>query len=164
MSRSFIASTLFLLGGSIPASCNQPWIAGYTPMTFVNDHAEIDLDQREIEKWLDVGIFQQAERIYSVGAHSQSIARLTLVDAKPPAKPFPVGTLVYGTSTTGNGVQGRIVTETYWNDSTEEIIAFVEYDREKGADHSSHCQVGALAATSSAVKGGCEFARRSNSL
>ncbi len=151
--QSILANLLLLLG---TASSNLDWIAGYDPLTYVVDHAAIDLDQREIEKWLDVGIFQQAEKIYTKGGHSQSFARLRLLNAAPPAAPFPPGTLVYGLGVNGDGVQGRLLHTTTWINGDEAIID-VEYDREKILDRPSYCQVGALALTDSALKNGCEW-------
>lgn len=161
MTNRSLVSALLIAGGIRPASSGvQTWIAGYDSITSVNDHAAIDLDVRELEKWLDVGIFQQAQRIYMRGAHSKSIAQLKLVDAEPPLEPLPAGTLVFGTSTIGGGVQGRLTTETFWTANDDEVILMVEYDRDKSPDLKSYCQVGALAVTQSAWQEGCESNHR----
>jgi hypothetical protein len=156
MKNHRIIGNLLLLLGSV--SANQQWIAGYDPLTFVNDHAVIDLDQREIEKWLDVDIFQQAEKVYGEGGHSQSLAQLRLFNPEPPTEPFPAGTIVYGTGVGGSGVQGRLVKETTWTKTKTifEVVLLVEYDREKSVNLASHCQVGALSTTDSSITNGCK--------
>lgn len=149
----FLANMLVVLG-TIDASSD--WLAGYDPLTYVADDAAIDLDQREIEKWLEVGIFQQAERIYTKGGHSQSRAKLRLLNADPPVRPYPAGTIVYGTSVSGDAVQGRLIKTATWNKNTGQVFIEVEYDRQHSPRYSSYCQVGALAATNSAIKAGCK--------
>jgi hypothetical protein len=126
----------------------------------VEDQAAIDLDQREMEKWLEapVEVFQQAERIYSQGAFSDSIARLRLVNAEPPLKPLPSGSLVYGTANSGVGIQGRLTQDTTWESKDKEVFMLVQYDREKNSAHGAFCEVGALARTQSAVIDGCKSA------
>lgn len=150
----FLANAL-LVPWTIDGSSD--WLAGYDPLTYVADHAAIDLDLREMDKWLDIGIFQQAERIYTKGGHSQSRAKLRLLNADPPPQPFPAGTWVYGTSVSGDGVQGRLLNSVMWSQDDDQVIIEVEYDRQRSPRHSSYCQVGALAATNSAIQSGCKY-------
>lgn len=154
MKGHLIIGNLLLLTGSVRS--NLDWIAGYDPLTFVSDHAAIDKDQRDIEKWLIADVFQQAERIYTEGGHSQSMAHLRLLNPEPPTQPFPVGTLVYGTGVDGRAVQGRLLKEAFWTKSDDQVILMVEYDREKLLEQYSLCQVGALVRTDSSVEDGCK--------
>jgi hypothetical protein len=152
------ATSTLTIGGYLltlgTVRCSQPWIAGYTPRTFIADQSSIDLDSREIDRWLDSGVFERAERLYKEGGHARSYARLKILNApEPPIEPLPAGTLVYGTSTTGKAVEGRLVNETIWKSGDSDILLMVEYAVEQNPGQ--YCQVGGMENTDSAVTDGC---------
>lgn len=158
LTRPIFWCSLLLLGGDL-IYATQPWIAGYTPLTFVGDVASIDMDAQALEKWLDLGIFQQAQRLYEQGGYAKSYALLKLVGdttPEPPQRLLPAGTLVYGTSTTGQALEGRLAVDTIWEVGDDYVTLQVEYDKEKNtAQQQSYCQVGGLDYTDSAVTEGC---------
>lgn len=140
-----------------PASSSYAWIAGYEPRSQVADHAAIDLDQQEIEKWLTLRMFEPAEGVYKNGGHSQTIARVNVVDAEPPIQPFPAGTTVYGWTDSGQAVKGKLVEEVTWGRSEKNVQMLIEYDPVKEFSNQLNCQVGALVLTDSAKREGCKF-------
>lgn len=148
---------LLLTGWSVSFSEAHERIAGYQPRTVITDHAAIDLDQLEIEKWLAEGIFSVAEGIYQKGGHSQSIAKLKLLDAEAPPTPFPVGSFVFGWAEDGDDVQGTLLEEAKWQDDTGEVELTVAYDVAETQENYLDCQVGGLVLSESANDAGCEW-------
>jgi hypothetical protein len=140
-----------------PRRLAEDWIAGYEPRTFVQNHAAIDLDQAQIEDLLDQRQLVLAKTIYVQGGHSQSIARLKLLDAPPPVKPILSETIVTGRTNAGGVVRGNLVEELTWTSSDKEVDVLVEYYTNKEQVEYDDCQVGGLVSISSANRGGCKY-------
>jgi hypothetical protein len=140
-----------------PRRLAEDWIAGYEPRTFVKNHAAIDLDQAQIENLLDQRHLTSAKTIYVQGGHSQSIARLKLLDAPPPVKPILSETLVLGRTNVGVLVRGNLIEELTWTSSDKEVNILVEYNTNEEQMEYVDCQVGGLVSISSANRDGCEY-------
>lgn len=146
VSFSTAASALVLLTSTATA---YELIAGYEPQSQVTDHNAIDLDQEEMEEQLDLDNdegFENALAIYSEGAHSKSVATVTL-DA-------PLGSdIEKGTEITGTGVDGSMVVGKAYGDTasgaTEVLIKYLTSDIQSMY---VGCQVGA---SQSPVTDGC---------
>ena len=102
-------------------------VAGYEPLTEVNDLAAIDLDQSVIEKLVDFGLVDAARAMYEHGGHSQSIARIRLFNADPPKMTIPMGTRVIGITEKGDVVEAKLIEDVVWTDNSEEVVLPVEY-------------------------------------
>jgi hypothetical protein len=132
------------------------WIAGYEPRTLVTDHAAIDLDQKEMERLLTFRRLDSFKAIYEKGGHSQSIAKVTLVDALPPVMPIPSSTIVIGWSANGDMVRGRLVEEVTWTSDDKEVALLVEYEAGE-VQGKFVCQVGGLVDVDAMNQDGCEY-------
>jgi len=113
-------------------------IAGYIPLSSVQDQNNIDLDQKALEHQLakqNQASFENALRIYNEGAFSKSAAEITLLT------PLDVrlwkGTPVIGMSQIGNRVDGKL----YNNVFAGETAITVQYDSTDIEEEK--CQVGA---------------------
>lgn len=92
---------------------SREFIAGYEPSSQVTDQNALDLDQQEIEKLLNLGTpvaYDAAYRIYVEGAHSKSVAEVTL--SEPLAASIDKGTLIMGFTENGNQVAARALEDT----------------------------------------------------
>jgi len=116
-------------------------IVGYTPSTTVTDHNAIDLDVSNIIGLLEEGTpdgFEAALRIYNEGAHSGSIAKLTLTE--PLGAVLSVDDLVLGFTEDGLvEVRARSVAN-YPKDTTQILVRY-EVTSEQASY--SKCVVGA---------------------
>jgi hypothetical protein len=140
-----------------PRRLAEDWIAGYAPRTFVKNHAAIDLDQAQIEDLLDQRHLNSANTIYIQGGHSQSIARLKLLDPTPPVKPILIKTIVMGRTSAGGSVRGSLVEELTWTSNDKELEVLVEYYTNKERIEYVDCQVGGLVSIGSANREGCKY-------
>jgi hypothetical protein len=143
---------------SIPGRrLSYEWIAGYEPRTLVTDHAAIDLDQKEVEKWLAARMLDPVKDIYQQGGHSQSTALIHLsTNTEPPKMPIPSGTIVYGWTNNGDMVHGRLTEEAFWTSKDSEVTLLIEYQANEVQDNYVNCQVGGLVITSSDNRKGCK--------
>jgi hypothetical protein len=132
------------------------WIAGYEPRTLVKDHLAIDLDQAEMERLLTFRRLDAFKAIYEKGGHSQSIARVTLVDAMPPVMPIASLTIVLGRTGNGDMVRGRLVEEVSWTSDDKEVDVLVQYEATEAEDNFVGCQVGGLVDVNQTNQEGCE--------
>mmetsp|Transcript_36492 Transcript_36492/g.40608 ORF Transcript_36492/g.40608 Transcript_36492/m.40608 type:complete len:513 (+) Transcript_36492:131-1669(+) len=132
------ASVLVLLASTANASYEM--IANYEPQSQVTDHNAIDLDQEAMENQLALAneeAYANALAIYSLGAHSKSSAKVTLVS--PLASAATKGTKVTGRNADGNQVVGKLY-EDVASGATEVLIQYQTSDIQKSY---VTCQVGA---------------------
>jgi len=131
-------------------------IAGYEPRSKVTDHAAIDLDQFMMEDRLSKGQLITARNVYEFGGHSQSIAKLTLLDP-PGAGSFPAGTRVAGIDKMGQEVTGTLAKRLVWDDQVgKNEEAHVQYFTSDIQATYVGCQVGGLYTFEKANLGGCK--------
>ncbi|KAG7346339.1 low iron-inducible periplasmic protein [Nitzschia inconspicua] len=115
VSFSATAASLLALVSSADASIRSQnrrrlsyeLIAGYEPRSQVTDHNALDLDQQMMEQQLALGTdqsFATAKNIYTNGAHSKSVASVTLNSGLLNA--IPAKTPVSGRSASGQEVVG----------------------------------------------------------
>lgn len=134
-------------------------LAGYKPLTAIDDHAKIDYDQAFIESMTKADRIKEAVEMYKSGGFSQSIARLRLQYPSAPRLPIPEGTTIVGTTMEGQVVKGFLVEEAFWTIDTEEVTLLVEY--EATTDQTAYCHVGGLASTNVRETQGCFAAQGS---
>jgi hypothetical protein len=128
-------------------------VTGYEPRTETSDQAVIDIDQSMIEKLIDFDLIDSARAIYEHGGHSQSTARIHLRDAAPPRLAIPKDTKVVGRTDEGHVIQGFLIEDALWTDSTEEVVLSVEY--ETTDNQTIFCHLGGLALLDAAELDGC---------
>jgi len=115
-------------------------IAGYEPFSQVTDHNAIDLDQEAMEEQLDLGTvesFANALALYNEGAHSKSVAQVTL--AAPLTVNVSQGTSIMGVNATGAEVAGKAYTDNVVG-ATSITVQYKTSDSQKNY---VGCQVGA---------------------
>jgi len=115
-------------------------IAGYEPGSLVTDHNALDLDQAAMETQLALGTaesFSVAKALYTNGAHSRSLATVTLSSAL--SSPINADTPVTGKSVKGHDLKG-IVYEDY---SAGTSVIQIQYDVNTIQSTYVGCQVGA---------------------
>jgi len=115
-------------------------IAGYEPQSQVTDHNAIDLDQDAMQTQLALGNddgFAAALRIYTEGAHSKSVAVVTL--SAPLAIDVAKGTSFMGVDADGNQVAGKA----YENNAAGATEVKVQYKTTDSQKDYVGCQVGA---------------------
>lgn len=115
-------------------------IATYEPESQVTDHNAIDLDQEEMEEMLAFGTsdaFDNALALYTQGAHSKSVADVTL--SGPVGIDISKGDTIVGTDASGSQVIGKAYAD-YTSAATSLLIQYKTSDTQ-----SSYvtCQVGA---------------------
>lgn len=127
-------------------------ITGYEPGTQVTDHAAIDLDQRAIESFLadqTESSFSKALRVYENGAHSKSIATVTLTSPLTSA-------LADDTPITGTSVDEQEVTGIAYGSFDVGVVDIkIQYSTKDIQDSYVGCRVGAVAGTEYAMTSGC---------
>ena len=133
------------------------WIAGYEPRTLVTDHAAIDLDQEEMERLLSYRRLQQFRAIYEQGGHSQSIAKVNLIDAEPPILPIPKNTRVIGAAANGDVIRGKLVEEAFWAQDDKDVTLHIGYEASNEQANYVGCQVGGLVSVNSTNEEGCKY-------
>jgi len=115
-------------------------IAGYEPLSVVTDHNALDLDQEAMEQQLSLGnedSYAQALRIYSEGAHSKSVAEVTL--SSPLIMDVEKGTDIFGVGSDGNQVAGKA----YEDNAAGATSLTVQYRTSGSQKDYVSCQVGA---------------------
>lgn len=103
----------------------------------------IDLDQKAMESQLGLATdssYTKAKEIYEKGAHSKSIAEVTITGGAPGK--IPAGTEVKGKTASGDEVRGKTEGEVASGASTLRI----QYATTDIQDQYVNCQVGALGA------------------
>jgi len=119
---------------------SQQLFDNYEPRTQVTDHSAIDLDQMELQNELgkknDAG-FQNALQIYTNGAHSKSVAEITLTTAL--ATELPKGSLVTGPTVNGKTTTGKLYEAASANTNSIKVQYTTSDDRMAHVG----CQVGA---------------------
>lgn len=101
----------------------------------------IDLDQKEMEKQLALETsdsFALAKNIYENGAHSKSIAEVTIAEGAPAA--IPAGAAVVGKTTSGQEVRGEALEAA----ASGASVLRIQYDTSTIQEAYVDCQVGAL--------------------
>eukprot|EP00934_Nitzschia_sp_Nitz4_P005505 Nitzschia sp. Nitz4//scaffold426_size8320//3116//5024//NITZ4_009127-RA/size8320-processed-gene-0.3-mRNA-1//1//CDS//3329551615//5495//frame0 len=146
--RSLVCSSILAVGLAYDT------LANYEPRTLITNHASIDMDQQEIEHLLDLGLFSAAQAIYKQGAYSNTMAKITLLNAEPPDAEWPVGTIVYGWADDSDGVTGTLAKAAYWTE-TQNVELLVEYTPQKSQSEYLDCFVGGLVLTDSETLDGC---------
>jgi len=124
-------------------------IAGYEPLSQVTDHNAIDLDQQAMEQQLALAnedSFAAALRIYTEGAFSKQVAKVTL--SAPLAIDVKKGTAFMGENAIGNQIAGKAYADNAAG-ATSVIIQYKTTDSQ--ADYVG-CQVGA---STTPVTDGC---------
>jgi hypothetical protein len=110
--------------------------------------ASIDLDQQEIENLIAEGNYSEAQNVYEQGAHSKSIAVLTLsTDLR---KAVPEGTKIEGRNMKSRAVSGKA----YKDYEAGATIIEVQYDTSGIQASYVGCQVGG---SSEPVLDGCKY-------
>jgi len=115
-------------------------IAGYAPQSQVTDHNAIDLDQAAMQTQLALGNedgFGAALRLYTEGAHSKSVAVVTLT--MPLQIDVAKGTSFMGVDADGNQVAGKA----YENNVAGATEVKVQYKTTDSQKDYVGCQVGA---------------------
>ena len=128
-------------------------ITGYEPGTQVTDHAAIDLDQRAIESFLaeqTESSFAKARNVYASGAHSKSVATVTLTTGGL------TSALADDTPISGISVDGQEVTGiAYGSFDAGATEIQIQYSTTDIQDSYVGCRVGAVAGTEYAMTSGC---------
>jgi len=115
-------------------------IAGYEPLSQVTDHNAIDLDQEAMEALLALAnedAYLSALKIYTDGAHSKSVAEVTLTSALP--ADVERGTPIMGVGADGNQIAGKAFEDTAAG-APSMIVQYKTSDSQKSY---MNCQVGA---------------------
>jgi hypothetical protein len=109
------------------------------PRSSVTDHNALDLDQKMMEEQLALKTtqsYQTAKAIYTQGAHSKSIATVTLSSGLLNA--VPAGTSVSGTNEAGSEISGK----TYEDYPIGSTIIRIQYQTIAVQSNYVGCQVG----------------------
>ena len=131
-------------------------IVGYEPRSKVTDYAAIDLDQFMMEDRLSKGQLIKARNVYQFGGHSESIAKVTLMNP-PGAHSFPPGTKVMGIDKLGQDVEGTLAKRLVWDTQTNgNLEAHIKYFVSDKQDSYVGCQVGGLYSFEKANLDGCK--------
>mmetsp|Transcript_55071 Transcript_55071/g.133798 ORF Transcript_55071/g.133798 Transcript_55071/m.133798 type:complete len:512 (-) Transcript_55071:94-1629(-) len=137
---SFKAAISALMVYQVSASYEK--IASYEPGSQVTDHNALDLDQQAMELELakcTAESLSAAERIYTEGGYSKSVAEITL--SSPLVSPVSSGTKVTGTAIDGSQVVGKA----YADYSTGSTSFAIQYQTSDSQANYVNCQVGGLA-------------------
>lgn len=124
-------------------------IAGYEPMSQVTDHNAIDLDQQAMEQQLALAnedSFAAALKIYSEGAFSKQVAKVTLT--APLAIDVAKGTAFMGINAEGNQIAGKA----YADNAAGATSVMIQYKTTDSQADYVGCQVGA---STTPVTDGC---------
>jgi len=157
---------LLVLGNNVVSAATTPSttnnnkqrLAGYEPLTTIQNYANLDLDMQNIEQMVDFGLLDLAKAMYELGGHSRSVSNLTLVNSPPPPSiPIQAGSKVIGQSIEGTMIQAILLESvTPWPEGTESISISVEYDNTHD-NQTSFCRLGGLAMAGTADVNGCFF-------
>lgn len=153
--------TSLLLLSSAVASVNADEVydryAGYEPTTSITDYAAIDLDQEILNEETGERILENAWWVYEEGGHSGSYADITITNITE-AGNFPKGTVVRGSNSFQEIVNGTLLEDVSWkDDGTSSAVIKVLYDVLPLQSEYSDCQVGGLYRFESALRQGCTF-------